>query len=131
MTGVITRAQMVADLRQIVERFGPDHVADDWNGSGCVYVEDGLPSCIVAQHLVNLGLATVEEMADWDARPGGTSATFSRVLRMDARHLKQRLEPEAVLLLQLEQEAQDRGENWGTVLQAVEDGTITELAASI
>ncbi len=95
-------------LREVIEEFGADHVAPRIpdgvvGGSGCQYVYEGKPSCLVGQVLYRAGVSLAELTAVEGSAP--QLEEFTRWAGPAARRL-----------LAYAQEEQDAGRAWGVAL---------------
>lgn len=118
----ITADSVLTGLEAVVDEFGEgfvyQRVATDY-GSGCFYVKNGEPDCIVAKFLTNLGV----ELHHLEF---GDSANFGTAVAAD--ELLERLEGFEVLksssraryALRAAQRAQDSGHTWGDALSVAE-----------
>jgi hypothetical protein len=130
----ITYDKALSTIREIVSEFGEDYVYERV-ASGCRYVSNGAPSCIVGHALIRWGVnpdlvnswdtdqALVEVNGEMTFRPDGKYASqFAwdalRGLRRDG-HLE--ITDEAVAFLDAVQWEQDHGTPWGEALQIGRD----------
>lgn len=105
---------IMTKLREVVaER--PDFVYEPPDGSTCVYVKDGAPSCLVAQVLVPLG-ALLGPLAEAD-----TGTVPANGVRDVARTAGLDISAEAGEALDNAQLAQDTGHYWRYALARAEE----------
>jgi hypothetical protein len=111
--------ETLALLKNVVNEYGPDHIYERnfTNASGCVYAENGRPSCLVGIVLHRSGRFALDNLIALDEDSYGTgSAACAIVLAFPDR-----LTNGAAAVLQAAQSEQDEGKPWGEALSAAEN----------
>jgi hypothetical protein len=111
-------------LREVVAEFGRDYryekVAHPHGGEGCLYVNRGECSCLVAHALHRVGVE-VEDLSRMDGYDDNDDTEIGTAYRRLPPHVE--LTEGAVQVFAAAQTAQDHGRVWGTALEeAVERG---------
>ena len=121
MSDVITLDNVRRVAREVVQEFGEDFVyqpvtlfgSDGEEYTSCMYVEDGKPSCIVAQILTRLGVS----LDDLKKYEGCTVYSMSSHLIPDS---------ETRNYLFVMQREQDTCQTWGKSLLAAERSLVSD-----
>ena len=120
MTNIsITKPQALRALREAVALKGADFTYEMVN-RGCVYTENGQPSCIVGHALASLGvpIETLEliDNVDREYTDSDMVSAYEDVLKPNGI----RIGPKALEVLREAQEQQDAGLTWGYALEQAE-----------
>lgn len=112
---MITSAQIIEKLEEVVAEFGADYVYQRpdgkplMGGEGCMYVHGSSPGCIAAQVFVKLGYS-LETLGQYEGKQAMSVA--KAVGGFTAK---------AAYTLRVAQEVQDGGHSWGTALRRAKD----------
>lgn len=112
---VLNREIVTNALKAAVAERGEDYIYTE-HFSGCVYVRNALPACIVGQVLADLGVS-VETLARFDNNGG---ATANQVLYALERGGTLTYDQATSNALEAAQYHQDKGRAWGHALREAE-----------